>query len=331
MPLIACRIGVPMNLSSTMRGILLILILLSVLVKAEATWDGDFSWKLTWRGKTLETDLSLGVERTWEALVVGLTAKADEKGPSSLAFAADLALDQGIDLEAELSFDRKLAETVDLAAKDLPIGSALVDLAATIKEKKGEFVLDEVTLGADKLRLAGYPGSLDLVFRDAYLRATAGMDCGEKEIEVELLCKKEAFDQGKVTLQFPSGRWSVKEVLTFKPAISLARPTTGVLTATCEALSFLTFKLICDHAFQSGSGVAITEVVPSVSAELEGIDLDANGTFKPKSGSLDLAGYEVALSAPVDGEAVSFDIALKVDEDGFDRLSFRVAISLSGR
>ena len=320
-----------MNLSSTVRGILLILALLSVLVKAEATWDGDFSWKLTWRGGELETDLSLGVERTWDALTVGLSTKADEKGPSSLAFAVDLALEQGIDLEAGLGFDRKLAQTVTLAAKDLPIGSALVDLAATIKEKKGGFVLHEVTLGADKLRLAGRPGSLDLVFRDAFLRATARMDCGEKEVEVELSCKKGAFDQGRVTVEFPAARWSVKEVLTFKPSVSLAYPTKGALTAACEALSFLTFKLVCDHAFSSGWGVTITEVAPSVSAELEGIDLDAKATFKPKIGSLELAGYEVALSAPVDGEAVSLDVEFKVDEDGFDRLSFRVAISLSGR
>jgi len=320
-----------MNLSSTVRRLLPILTLLSVLVKAETAWDGDFFWKLTWRGETLETDLSLGVERTWDALVVGLSAKADEKGPSSLTFAADVALEQGIDVEAELGFDRKLAQTVDLAAKDLPIGSALVDLAATIKEKKGEFVLDEVTLGADKLRLAGCPGSLDLVFRDAFLRATARMDCGEKEVEVELSCKKGAFDQGRVTVEFPAARWSVKEVLTFKPSVSLAYPTKGALTAACEALSFLTFKLVCDHAFSSGWGVTITEVAPSVSAELEGIDLDAKATFKPKIGSLELAGYEVALSAPVDGEAVSLDVEFKVDEDGFDRLSFRVAISLSGR
>ncbi len=305
----------------------LLLVFLCCAAQGDASWEGDLAWKTTWKDGKVTADASLALSQAWETVTLSTTWKADEKGFSSLQIVGEAPFGKELDARAELLFKPKGLETIKLKGYDLPLGRAELDLEGVFKDEDG-LSLYEVSCALDGWNLGRFPASADLLLRNGYVRAGLELECRRGDLEFETTCKERKFDQAKLTVDWETAGWSVKEALLFKPPLSPARPQKGTLTASRDLTSDLALDLVCDHAF-SAEGIAVTKLVPALTLELDSIELVWKGTFAPSGQTLALAGYTFSLTGETEVEPVDLVFVVKVDEEGLDTVSVRISVSLS--
>jgi len=96
-----------------------------------------------------------------------------------------------------------------------------------------------VSLDLDEFTLARLPASLDLVHREEYLRAKLTLDREVDSISPQGIWKKGTLYEGKATFDHNGEAWPVKEVLIFKPTLSLLYPEKGTLTVDGDIIDDL--------------------------------------------------------------------------------------------
>lgn len=182
-----------------------------------------------------------------------------------------------------------------------------------------------MSLDLDEFTLARLPASLDLVYREEYLRAKLTLDREVDSISLQGIWKKGTLYEGKATFDHNGEDWSVKEVLIFKPTPSLLYPEKGTLTLDRDILDGLSAKITCDHTFPTG-GVEVTKLISTVKLERGEFDLTWKGTFSPVETVFSLGDYDLTLAAEAKLNDLTVNTVLKLDEDGF--ASFSVKLSL---
>ncbi len=314
-----------MNISKKTLAVLFIFwTVLPSFVAAEMSCEGDFTFKTTLKQDAIDVDTTIEFSLIEEAFELTSTLKATEKGLSSLKFVGEADFPQDIEGRFDVLFDKKGLKSIKVKGIDLPLRKTLVDLEAYYKLKEA-LTLYQVAVDLDDLTLAKCPASVDLVFREAYLRAKLTLDREDDTSSVQGIWKKGTLYEGKTTWDHEAGDWSVKEVLTFKPCSSLLHPEKGTLTIDGDLLDWLSLDVSCEHTFPEG-GIAVTKLTPTVELEVGAFELSWKGTYKPAATAFRLEAYTLTLAEEAQINDLSLDTVLKINEDGF--YSFSVRLSL---
>ena len=295
-------------------------------VAAEILYEGDFTLKATLKQNAIDVDTTIEFSLVEEVFELTSTWKATKKGFSSLKFVGEAEFAKDLEGRFEILFGQEALTSIKLKGADLPIWEALLDLEAYYKLKEA-LTLYQVTIDLDDLTVAKLPASIDLVFREAYLRAKLTLDRGNHSLCAQGIWKKGAFYEGKATFDCDEGHWSVKEVVTFKPTSSLFHPEKGALTIDGDLLDCLSLKVACEHTFPQG-GIQLTKLIPTVNCEIGAFEFTGKGTFLPAGTAVCLGDYTLSLAFEVDIDDASIDTVLKINQDGF--YSFSVKLSLAG-
>jgi|GEM_PF-1607510 len=314
-----------MNISRKILAVLFIFwTVLASFVAAEMSCEGNCTFKTTLKQNAIDVDTTIVFSLIEEAFGVTSTLKATEKGFSSLKFVGEADFPQDIEGRFDVLFDKQGLQSIKLKGFDLPLRKALLDLETYFKLKE-VLTLYQVTVDLDDLTLAKCPASVDLVFREAYLRAKLTLDREDDTSSVQGIWKEGILYEGKTTWDHDAGDWSVKEALTFKPTSSLPRPEKGILTVDGDLLDWLSLNVSCEHTFPQG-GIAVTKITSTVELEAGAFELTWKATFKPMSTAFRLEAYTLTLAEEAEINDLSADTVLKIDEDGF--YSFSVRLSL---
>ncbi len=158
-----------------------------------------------------------------------------------------------------------------------------------------------------------------------YLRAKLTFDRENDSISLQGIWKKRTLYEGKATLDHNGEDWSVKEVLIFKPTLSLLYPEKGTLTVDGDIIDDLSLKVACYHTFLE-RGIEVTKLVSTIKLEMGDFDLTWKGTFCPTGTAFCLGDYDLTLAAEAKLNDLTLNTVLKLDEDGF--ASFAVKLSL---
>jgi len=314
-----------MNISRKILAVLFIFwAVLASFVAAEISCEGDFTFKTTLKQDAIDVDTTIEFSLIEEAFELTSTLKATEKVFSSLKFVGEADFPQDIEGRFDVLFDKKGLTAIKMKGIDLPLRKALLDLETYFKLKEA-LTLYQVTVDLDALTLAKCPASVDLVFREAYLRAKLTLDREDDTFSVQGIWKEGTLYEGKTTWDHEAGDWSVKEALTFKPTSSLPRPEKGILTVDGDLLDWLSLDVSCEHTFPQG-GIAVTKLTPTAKLEVGAFELTWKGTYKPAATIFRLEAYTLTLAEEAEINDLSADTVLKINENGF--YSFSVRLSL---
>ena len=177
------------------------------------------------------------------------------------------------------------------------------------------------------LTLVDRPASVDLVFRQAYLRAKLSLDHNDCALSVQEVWKKGTLYEAKATLEHDQDGWSVKEALTFKPNASRLHLKKGKLTLSRDLSDALSLKVVCDHTFPDGT-IKMTKAVTTIELEAGPFELTWKGTFKPMAATLRLEAHTLTLVNEAKINDLSLDATLKIDEDGLPSVSVELSCSV---
>jgi hypothetical protein len=293
---------------------------------AQIPWEGDFTFKATVKRDAIDVDTTIGFSFSGEAFELSSTWKATEKGYSSLKFVGEAEFPKEIEGRFEVLLGKEGLESIKLKGIDLPLRKALLALESYFKSQE-TLTLYQVAVDLDELTLAKLPASVDLVFRDEYLRAKLTVDRKDDTFSAQGVWKKGTLYEVKTTLDHEAGDWSIKEVVTFKPSSSLFHPEKGTLTIDGDMLDWLSLNVACEHTFPQG-GIAATKLTPTVELEVGAFELTWKATFKPMSTAFRLETYTLTLADKVEINDISLDAVLKIEEDGFSSFSVRLSLSV---
>ena len=291
---------------------------------AELSLTKDFWAKTTLKQNKIEFDTSLVLSLSADKSDLDFTWKGDENGFSSFKVVWETELPKDIDGRAEVLFDEEKVKSIKLKEYDFPLSEAYLDLETYFKHKDDPY-LYQVSLDLDEFTLARLPASLDLVYREEYLRAKLTLDREVDSISLQGIWKKGTLYEGKATLDHNGEDWSVKEVLIFKPTLSLLYPEKGTLPVDGDIIDDLSLKVACYHTFLE-RGIEVTKLVSTIKLEMGDFDLTWKGTFSPVETVFSLGDYDLTLAAEAKLNDLTVNTVLKLDEDGF--ASFSVKLSL---
>ena len=315
-----------MSISNKILAVLFIFwTVLASFVAAEMSCEGDCTFKTTLKQDAIDVDTTIEFSLIEEDFELTSTLKATEKAFSSLKFVGEADFPQDIEGRFEVLFGKESLKSIKVKGIDLSLRKALVDLEAYFKLEEA-LTLYQVTVDLDDLTLAECPASVDLVFREAYLRAKLTLDRKDDTFSVQGIWKEGALYEGKSTWDHEADDWSVKAVVTFKPLSSLLHPEKGTLTVDGDLLDWLSLEVSCEHTFPQG-GIAVTKLTPTVELEAGTFELSWKGTYKPAATTFRLEAYTLTLSEEAEINNLSADTVLKINEDGFYSLSVRLSLN----
>jgi len=293
---------------------------------AQTAWESDLALKITVKQDAVALDATLALAFAADAFELTTTWKATEREFSSLKIVAEAEFAKGIEGRIETSFDTEKLKSVKLKGLDLPCWKGLCDIETYFKYDAA-VTLYQVTANLDDLTFARLPASVDLVSREAYLRATLNLEDGDDTLRLQGIWKKGAFYEGTTTLTHDEASWSAKEQLTFKPGASLPYPEKGKLTVDWEPCEVFTLKVVCEHTVCHRE-IRLTKLTPTITLEIGEFGLAWQGTYQPQGTVLCLGSHTLSLDDEAQIGNLSLKTTLKFKQDGF--YSFSVQLAFDG-
>lgn len=316
-----------MNLSRRTFVVLSIFwVIFTPFVVAQAIWETDFTFKATVKQDTIVLDTTIALSVAIEAFELTTTWKATQKKFSSLKIAAEMDFAKDIEGRLEILFDTENLKSLKLKGSDLPFSKGFFDIETYFKYKKA-LTLYQVTANFDDLTVAKLPASVDLVLREAYLRAKLTLERDDDTLSIQGIWKKGAFYEGKTTFTHDEATWSAKEQLTFKPGSSLLHAEKGRLTVDWDPSDVFSLKVVCEHTF-CNNAILVTKLTPTMKLEIGEFELTWQGTYQPQGTVLCLGAYTLTLGDEVEIGSLSLKTVLKIKEDGFYSFSVRFSLSV---
>lgn len=313
-----------MNLSRRTFAVLSIFWgIFALFVVAQAILEADFTFKATVKQDTITLDTTIALSFTKEAFELTTTWKATEKKFSSLKIAAETDFAEDIKGRLELLFDTENLKSLKLKGSDLPCSNGFFDIETYFKYNEA-LTLYQVTANFDDLTVAKLPASIDLVLREAYLRAKLTLEYDDDTLSIQGIWKKGAFYEGTTTFTHDEATWSAKEQLTFKPGSSLLHAEKGQLTVDWDPSDVFSLKAVCEHTF-CNNAILVAKLTPTMKLEIGEFELTWQGAYQPQGTVLCLGAYTLTLDDEVEIGSLSLKTVLKIKEDGF--YSFSVQLS----
>ena len=299
-------------------------VVFSFFIEVHAAWETDVALKITAKQTAISLDATVALSVAEENFELATTCKATHKKVSSLKVTAKQDFAEDIEGRFEILFDTKSLRSLKLKVSDLPFSKGSFDFETYCKYKES-FTLYQVTAGFDDLTVAAIPVSVDLVLREAYLRAKLTLE-DDDTLCVQGVWKKGAFDTGKIILAHDEASWSVKEELTYTPDLPLPRAKDGQLTITWEPSDLFSLKVVCEHTFCSNS-ILINRLTPTMKLEIGEFGLTWQGAYQPQGSALCLGTYTLTLSDTVQTGILTLKTALKIKDDRFYSCSVKLALN----
>jgi len=313
-----------MNLSRRTFAVLSIFwVIFAHFATALAIWEIDFTFKATVKQDTIALDTTIALSFAKEAFELTTTWKATQKKFSSLKIAAEMDFAEDIEGRLDILFDTENLKSLKFKGSDLPFSKGLFDIETYFKYKEA-LTLYQVTANFDDLTVAKLPGSIDLVLREAYLRAKLTRERDDDTLSIQGIWKKGAFYEGKTTFTHDEATWSAKEQVAFKPGSSLLHVEKGQLTVDWDPSDVFSLKVVCEHTL-CNNAILITKLTPTMKMEIGEFELTWQGAYQPQGTVLCLGAYTLTLDDEVEIGSLSLKTVLKIKEVGF--YSFSVQLS----
>jgi len=313
-----------MNLSRRTFAVLSIFwVIFAHFATALAIWEIDFTFKATVKQDKIALDTTIALSFAKEAFELTTTWKATQKKFSSLKIAAEMDFAEDIEGRLDILFDTENLKSLKFKGSDLPFSKGLFDIETYFKYKEA-LTLYQVTANFDDLTVAKLPGSIDLVLREAYLRAKLTRERDDDTLSIQGIWKKGAFYEGKTTFTHDEATWSAKEQVAFKPGSSLLHVEKGQLTVDWDPSDVFSLKVVCEHTL-CNNAILITKLTPTMKMEIGEFELTWQGAYQPQGTVLCLGAYTLTLDDEVEIGSLSLKTVLKIKEVGF--YSFSVQLS----